>query len=81
MPSGQTKLGYAYTSDFWFNVTLNKGLDQSKAITSVVHWSANISDSGQETFTEVNDWTEVLRGLQGGYPMSLIVYVWINGKS
>ncbi len=30
-------------------------LHQSKAIMNVVHWSANISDSGQETFTEVNE--------------------------
>ncbi len=32
MPSGQTKLGYAYTSDFWFNVTLNKDLTNPKLL-------------------------------------------------
>ncbi len=81
MPSGQTKLGYAYTSDFWFNVTLNKDLTNPKLLQV---WYIDLLTYlivAKETFTEVNDWTKVLRGLQGGYSISLIVYVWINGKS
>ncbi len=80
MPSGQTKLGYAYTSDFWFNVTLNQDLTNPKLL-RVLYIDLLTYLIVAKTFTEVNNWTKVLRGLQGGYPMSLIVYVWINGKS
>ncbi len=80
MPSDQTKLGYAYTSDFWFNVTLNKDLTNLKLLRV---WYIDLPTYliVAKTFTEVNDWTKVLRGLQEGYSMSLIMYVWINGKS
>ncbi len=54
MPSGQTKLGYAYTSDFLFNVTLNKDLTNPKLLQVWYIDLLNIYDSGQETFTEVN---------------------------